>query len=168
MKVLGAILIISGCGSVGFYIAFVYNRELALLKKFAYLLDYMTCQLQFKLMPLPALLRDAAKQAAGFMVGLFQDLADELDTQVKPDVKSCLLATLNKYPQIPASVRCCLCELSGSLGKFDLEGQMEGFAYTKSVCLEKIAALEENRESRLRTYRTLGICAGAALAVIFV
>ena len=58
--------------------------------------------------------------------------------------------------------------LGRSLDRFDLAGQLKGIAATRSACRREVGALLENRDLRLRSYKTLGLCAGAALAVLLI
>ncbi len=56
--------------------------------------------------------------------------------------------------------------LSYSLGKFDLEGQLQGLEAAKADCQRRLQNMEQGKESRLRSYRALGLCGGAALAIL--
>ena len=49
-----------------------------------------------------------------------------------------------------------------------MAGQLKGIAATRSACRREVDALLENRDLRLRSYKTLGLCAGAALAVLLI
>jgi stage III sporulation protein AB len=168
MKAFGSVLIVSGCAFVGMYAALAHKRQLSALKKLLFLLDYMCCELQYKLTPLPELFRKTAQQTCGYFRAFFLDLADELDMQVIPNAQSCLCVVLKKHTAIPVCVQDCLTELGRTLGSFDLRGQLDGYAYARTICKDKIAALEEGKEGRMRTYQTLGLCAGAALAVLLI
>ena len=53
------------------------------------------------------------------------------------------------------------------LGRFDLPGQKQGLEEVREACRMELEALGKNRETRLRSYGTLGLCAGAALAILF-
>jgi hypothetical protein len=59
-------------------------------------------------------------------------------------------------------------ELGQSLGRFDLNGQLLGIAAVRNTCRSKLQQFEKNKEVRLRSYQTLGLCAGAALAILFI
>lgn len=168
MKLFGSLLIIFGCFSVGLYAALNHKRQLFALKKLLFLLDYMCCELRYKLAPLPEIFRNTANQANGYYRTFFLDLANELDMQIIPDAQSCLTVVLQKHETIPACVKECLTELGRTLGAFDLNGQLEGYAHTRAVCKEKLTALEEGKEGRMRTYQTLGLCGGVALAVLLI
>ena len=58
-------------------------------------------------------------------------------------------------------------QLGKTLGRFDLEGQLQGLQAVCAACLEARDSLQKDRDTRLRSYRTLGLCAGAALAILF-
>ena len=57
--------------------------------------------------------------------------------------------------------------LGASLGRFDLQGQLQGIESVRAQCRKDLAELEDNRDQRLRSYQTLGLCAGCALAILF-
>ena len=54
------------------------------------------------------------------------------------------------------------------MGRYDLEGQLQGIQTVKMECHGYLDELERHRAERLRSYQTLGLCAGAALVIIFV
>ena len=65
MKYAGAMLIILGCGGFGCVMAASYRREERLLFQLRELLQYLYCELQFHMTPLPQLCMDAGKQGRG-------------------------------------------------------------------------------------------------------
>ncbi len=71
LKILGAILIVSGCGAVGMMIASSHARQERLLRQLISVYDYMECELQYRLTPLPELCRNAAQQACGALQHFF-------------------------------------------------------------------------------------------------
>lgn len=167
-KIIGASLIIVGCGGVGFLLAFFYRREEQTLRQLIHLLDFMECELQFRLTPLPDLCRQAAAEAAGVMRQLFIRLSRELEDQISPDVCMCMNAALEEQKDIPQITKRCLKNLGRSLGRFDLTGQLRGLEAVRTSCRKELDTLQENRDVRLRSYQTLGLCAGAALAILFI
>ncbi len=166
-KWFGAILVISGCGGFGFLIASNQRREEKILRQLAASLDYMGCELQYRLTPLPDLCRLTGSEVKGCIGRVFTLLAEELESQVLPDVSTCMYIVLEKIQDVPYDTREVLRLLGTSLGRFDLEGQLKGLESVRTVCRQKIEALAANREPRLRSYQTLGLCAGAALAILF-
>ena len=108
------------------------------------------------------------QQVNGKVRQIFTTLADELDAQVSPDVRRCMASTLDRIADVWCPLVFILMELSASLGKFDMHGQLRAIARARSLCDEKLRQLQQGKENRLRSYQTLGICAGASLAILFV
>ena len=168
IKWIGALLVIAGCGGVGFTMAASYKREERCLRAFVRALDYMTCELQFRLTPLPELCRAAGKECGGPAGQALMALSAELESQINPDADSCMYAALSKLGNLPASTVEALTLLGKSLGRFDLAGQLQGIEQVRVHCRRELASLENGRDQRIRGYQTLGVCAGAALAILFV
>jgi stage III sporulation protein AB len=77
-------------------------------------------------------------------------------------------AALAVTERLPKQTTEVLSLLGESLGKFDLSGQLRGLEGIRSECHRRLDALSENQEVRLRSYKTLGLCAGAALVILFI
>lgn len=168
LKWIGAILVIAGCGGFGFLMAAAHRRTEQCLRRLIGALDYMECELQYHLTPLPDLCRQAASESTGEIRELFCALAQELEDQVSPDVQSCMHAAIHKLPALPGQAEDALKELGSSLGRFDLSGQLRGLEAVRATCRRSLEEMSQNREVRLRSYQTLGLCAGAALAILFI
>lgn len=167
-KVLGALLVIAGCGGFGFALAAGHRREERTLRQLVNVLDYMECELQYHLTPLPELCRQAGRESGGVIRSLMLSLARELEDQISPDVASCMLAALSRTKDIPKLTYRCLKALGRTLGRFDLTGQLRGLDAVRAACRKELEDLSRNRDVRLRSYQTLGLCAGAALAILFI
>ena len=167
-KLLGALLILCGCGGFGFSLCARYRREESGLRKLLTVLDFIQCELQYRLTPLPELCRQAGQQGNDPVSRFFDRLADELDSRILPDVESCVREALISVENIPAKTVRALELLENSLGRFDVEGQIKDLDGIREYCRMELKTMAENRDNRLRSYQTLGICAGAALAIIFV
>ena len=167
-KWIGAILVIVGCGGMGFTMAAAYKREEWMLRCLINALDYMTCELQFRLTPLPSLCRQAGRECRSPVGKVLTDLASELENQIAPDADSCMYAALSRTDGLPKETKGALRMLGTSLGRFDLQGQLQGLEQVRSHCRRVLESLSQNRDQRIRSYQTLGVCAGAALAILFV
>ena len=168
IKWIGAMLVIAGCGGVGFTMAASYKREAWCLRALLRALDYMTCELQFRLTPLPELTYQAGKECGGPAGQALIQLSRELESQISPDADSCMYAALSRMEGLPDSAAEALGLLGRSLGRFDLNGQLQGLEQVRAHCRRDLQALEAGRDQRIRGYQTLGVCAGAALAILFV
>ena len=167
-KFLGAALIILSCGAFGYGISAANRRAESSLRQLIAALDYMQCELHYRLTPLPDLCMNASREQKGSVGQFFHKLALELEDQISPDVSSCVQAALIQTDQLPKLTQKALDILGASLGRFDMEGQLIGLEQVRQFCREEVDKLAENKEVRLRSYQTLSLCAGAALAILFV
>lgn len=168
LKLIGAILVIFGCGGFGFKLAKAHMREERTLRQLVSALDYMECELQYHLTPLPMLCRQAAADSSGVICQVLLALALELEDQISPDVERCMSAALSKVKDIPTLTLNALSHLGRSLGRFDMDGQLTGLESVRQECRRDLDDLGKNKDVRLRNYQTLGLCAGAALAILFI
>lgn len=167
-KWIGAALVVAGCGMAGFSMAAAHQKEEKALRQLLSALDYMECELQYRLTPLPELCRQAGTENRGCIGHALLNLARELECQISPDVESCMNAALASCGELPKRAGKAFRILGTSLGRFDLEGQIKGMEAVRGYCREELEKLGAHREERLRSYQTLGLCAGAALAILFI
>ena len=167
LKIIGAVLILSGCGGFGFAMAASQKREEHSLRQIVRALEYMQCELQFRQTPLPQLCYNVSSILTGQIRLVFLQLVNELNQQIAPDATYCMKAAVSAFPGLPHRVKEALEELGSTLGMFDLPGQQRGMAAVAAMCHEGICELSQNRSSRLRSYQTLGLCTGAALVILF-
>ena len=167
-KIIGAILVVVACGGFGFRMAAAHRSDMAHLRDLIGVLDYMECELNYRLTPLPRLCRQAAAEHKKTLGNLFTLLADALESQISPDAEHCMYSALAQCSPFPKSTEECLRELGSSLGRFDLEGQLMGLKAVRTTCRRKLEELNSNKDVRLRSYQALGLCTGAALAILLI
>lgn len=167
-KVMGSLLVILTCGGFGLAIAASHRRVVRLLNSFIAAISYMRCELQYRSTALPELCRKTAAMLPDIIGNFFRNLSCELESQICPDIKCCAMNALSKSEDIPAAVGDCILTLSKTLGCFDLNGQLEGIARAERQAQNALEELMFDLDKRLRSYRTLGLCAGAALAILLV
>jgi stage III sporulation protein AB len=167
LKIVGAGMIIAGCGGVGFSMAASHRREEKAMRQMIAALDYMGWELQYRLTPLPELCRKAAAENTGSVRSVLLSLSGELDSQIAPDASACMKAALKKHPKLPLRLQKAMEQLGLSLGRFDLPGQLNGLDSVRHQCRRELDELSRDRSVRLRSYQTLGLCASSALAILF-
>lgn len=167
-KWLGAILIVISCGGFGFSFAAAQVREENFLRDLARVLDYMQCELQYRLTPLPTLCAQVANETKGSLRTLFHTLAQQLDASASSDASACMRELLSQMDDFPPQTQSALTHLANCLGRFDLAGQLKEFEAVRAECRNALDALTDNKQIRLRSYQTLGLCAGAALVILFI
>ena len=79
-----------------------------------------------------------------------------------------MYAAIQRSGEIPSKVRRLLVQLGHTLGRFDLTGQLQGIQAVQKRCEDTLGNIRKHRDEQLRSYQTLGICAGAALAIILI
>ena len=167
-KWIGAIFVILGCSGFGFMVAAGCKREEKYLRELYGALEFMAAELKYRLSPLPELIARGAEHTSGTLWQLFSVLDRELAGQIAPNAEECMRAALEQTPSIPPLTGKMLRMLGKSLGKFDISGQLSGIALVREACNENLKRLARDRAERLRSYRTLGICAGIAIAILLI
>lgn len=166
IRIIGACCIFAGCGGFGFSMAAASRREEAELRRFLAALEYMSCELSYRMTPLSALCRSAAEGSGGSVRTFFAELARELDKQTAPDVQVCVYDVLERL-QFSGVLRRQMQELGSTLGRFDLPGQLRGLEGAIRSSEEALRTIRDGAADRRRSYQTLGLCAGAAMAILF-
>lgn len=168
LKWFGAVLVVAGCGSCGFILAGACRREERLLQLLLEALEYMTMELSCRVTPLPDLCAAVSAKTGLNIREYFGRLADLLESQVAPDASQCAQIALLKCGRLPKRTMQALQRLSAGLGSFDYESQLQHIRSVEEYCRSELDSLHRGLDNKLRTYRTLGLCAGAALVVFLV
>lgn len=158
-------MIFLGCGGFGFSMAASNRREEQQLKDLNSGLEYMICELSYRQTALPELCRETAR-ICGKQVGtFFLELAKELEKQAAPDVQVCVFEILEKM-SVSGELRRILRETGATLGRFDLPGQLRGLEGAVQSVELQLRRIRDGASQRRRSYQTLGLCAGAAAAIL--
>ena len=168
MKWLGAILIISSCGWLGMYLSSTQTREVRSLSDLIKIMEFMICEVRFKMKPLWSVAKEASNESDGELRVVFQDLSDELQKHVKPDVSTCMQTALLSNSKVPRITSNCLQYLGKSLGRFDIEGQLDELNKVLNYSKSLLDRMNNNMECKIRCYKTLPLCAGAILALLLI
>ena len=165
LKMIGVLAVILGCGGFGFRMAACHRLEEKYIRELLTVLDQIQCELEYRLTPLPELCRIACDNCSGKLHNLFDALCKELDRQIAPDAQCCMNAAVS-VSELSRTVKCLLQELGRSLGCFDLNGQLRGIEAVRKQGIEALQVSVKDRDVRIRSYQTIGLCAGAALAIL--
>ena len=168
VRICGAVLIILGCGGVGFAMSGHLRREEQALGELVRGLEWMICQMQYQIPPLAAIFLGAADVTYGEVSRLFEQIGRRLEHQNAPSVAGCIDAALKAVPTVSLKAADQLRQLGTSLGQLDMEGQIMQFKSAAALCRQELQRISEERESRMRLYRTLGICIGVAVVIFLI
>ena len=165
-KWIGGICVFLACGAVGFTVAAALRKEEQLLLQTKRLLEKMECELSFRVTTLPQLCF-CAVGCGKELECLYETLSGFLEGQAYPDATSAMEAAIGCI-QLPKSVEMLHRMLGQTLGRFDLPGQLEEISAVKTACQQELNRIRENMPQRIRSCQTLGLCIGAALAILLV
>ena len=168
IRLIGAVLVITASTAMGFGVAAAHKKETLALQHLIRALEFMSWELEYRMPPLSELCRLTALQVTGPVRMLFMNLERELQMQIAADATCCMAVAIDKTDKLPAIVIQNLLLLGKTLGRFDLSGQLSGIASVCQLCCRDLEGLQNNQQLRLRSYRTLGICAGIALVILFI
>jgi len=167
-KWIGAVLIITGCAGFGFSLCEDHRHQEKSLRNLISLLDFMACELQYRMTPLPDLCAAVSREAAGKLATVFCSLSQTLETTAATDVSAAMEEAIAAAGILPEKTRDNLLLLGSSMGRFDLSGQLSALETVRASCRRDLERFSANRETRLRNYQTLSLCAGAALAILLI
>lgn len=167
LRIYGAIFIIAAGWLSGIVYTAALRRETQNLKALLDSVGEMECELQYRLTPLPALCKQASEHTRGIVATVLCALGEEMERQIAPDVDSCMHAVLQAHPMSEAMDR-VFRAMGSNLGRYDVAGQLKGLEYTRALCTQQLEHLTANQDNRIRSCRTLGVCAGMALAILLI
>lgn len=164
---IGAVLLVAGCGAYGFALGAASRREMGMLRRLGNGLQEVEWELKYRMTELPELCRLAAEVSGGVPGEIFREMAEKLDRHEVSDLGACFNAIVSGR-DLPRRVQRNFRQLGTSLGRYDLDGQLEGLQAVRTRCLQDLKALEENSAQRIRSYQTLALCAGMSLAILLI
>lgn len=168
VRILGACLIIIGCGACGYIVAATYKKETAALAELIDILVMMECELQYRCPPVGQILLDYAMRSNGILQSFCLTLSEELSSQIHPDVNACVSAALAKCKPLPKETTYFLRRMGETLGLFDLDGQLSQIQKIRLEAQQVLSQLEKNKWEKTKYYKTISLCGGAALAILFI
>lgn len=165
-RIIGAILVFGGCGGFGFAMAASCRREERRLHSFLQAVEFMLCELEYRATPLPQLCRRASDIAGGAVGQVLLEIDRRMECLLDADAAASVEAALARV-QPGGYLDELFLTLGQTLGAFDLEGQRRGLESALARAQQLLRQHRHDRCSRARSYQTLGLCAGAALAILF-
>ena len=166
MKFAGVAFIVLSAGSVGFQMAAMLRKKCDLLSRFLTALQLLKNEITVCGTPLPQAFALMAAANDGVLERLFDVAAKEMDKNrwTKPyDAVSRALETIQE-PLIGD----VLLPLAKSLGKYDLDAQVQGIETARLQAEQLLRETEQERKIKSGTYQTLGVCTGLAVAILLI
>ncbi|MBO5867675.1 MAG: stage III sporulation protein AB [Oscillospiraceae bacterium] len=168
LRWIGAICIVIGSGFIGLAHTYHHKKTVNLLKQVISAVDYMERELKYRHPPVPELFSSAAEHISGTIGELLKHVAIETELRFHQDVRTCFDIVMEKSFHLP-DIIVCACQLIGSaIGEFDISGQIENLNNVHSECLTMQDKLTEEQDIRMRSFQTLALCCGAAVAILLI
>ena len=167
-KLVGSICVLAASGIFGVALAYHHLQSIKLMENLITILHDMECELRYRRTSLPQLCRQIGDQRSGKLSEVFLILSEEMDQQIKSDAYRCMLVALEKANVSDPHIYGALQELGNSFGRFDVDGQVRGLKRIREKCELDYKVLLEKKKNYLYSYQTLGLCAGAAIVILFV
>lgn len=127
-------------------------------------------ELQYRLTPLPEIFAALGGSRNREIAEFFSRLAALLSSAQTCTVGYACRQALRRTEVlcIPAGVRTALMSLFDTLGKYDLDGNLQALDLALGRLREEARQLQGSAAARCKTYVTLGVCTGLAVAVILI
>lgn len=168
IQIIGAVLVILGCGAIGYIMASNLTLEITTVQNLISILEHWKHSINYHQTALPELCRMTQETESSILGKFFGALHEQLSSLRQFDALQCTELAFSSCPDLPASSKTLLQKLSKCLGKFDINGQIQEIDSVLSEANSILLSLQSNLDSRKKCYRTLGICAGIALAILII
>jgi len=170
LRILGLAMIVTASSAVGFGFAGGIRRQWVQLSALLGALGCMKSEILCRLTPIPELFSVLADYSEGAVGELFARCAAACrQNRCSPPsavIKDALAGTPGLC--LGPDARRALLELGMALGKFDMEGQCRAIGLAEARLQRELELLGQSRRARCRSYETIGVCAGLAIAVLLV
>lgn len=168
LKTAGAVLILLSSGAVGFGFANDIRRQMQQLTALISSFEMLKGEIETRRTPLPAalmLLSSSENREIGQFYKLCaENLIYEYQTSpylaIKYGLENCRGLMISKQ------ARLALLSFGMSLGKLDADSQISAVLLIKSRLEQELDFMQSQAAARAKSYRTIGVCTGLALAVI--
>lgn len=168
IKVIGAALIMSICCGFGFSLSNSLKNNMNALRYYIIAIEYMECELQYRLSPLPELCCAASRVTKGCVSRLFSMFANELQQQNSPSVSECMQSVLEKCADLPDEILLLSQNLGERLGVFDVDGQTRMLSSLRMEAQQILNICENKHSTKSRSCKTIAACVGAVIVILLI
>ena len=167
LKLLGGALIVAAAGWTGAAPVTRLRRRIRTLEELENALPVMRAELTSNLTPLPALFEKLSQTCAGGCATLFHSMAAALVAQPETSPVQQMRRHLPALKLEPREASILL-ELANALGCYDLESQQRMMDAAQARLHQAAERCRRQMEHEGRSWGTLGVCTGLALAIVLV
>ena len=165
----GFILIVTGAAASGSLLAAGVRRSVRQCTAMQNALAFMKAEIEFHLTPLDQISMQMASMLPQPLSLVFRSVSRDIRRMPGVLPGSLMRRALNVHRnKITPELSKILADLFELLGKQDVLAQVRAAELAEARLKQEIHRIEAEKKDRCRTYRTIGICAGLAVAVILI
>jgi len=166
---LGFVMIVGGASAAGILMATGVKRSLILYQQSIAALVYMKNEIEFQLTPIDKIAFELGNRLDAPLSSVFRALYSAIHfvpgIPLGLQMQHALAQTTQSFP---LELKRTLTSLFDLLGKQDMLAQIRAINLAEERLNQEIQRLNAEKKERTRAYRTIGMCAGLALAVILI
>ncbi len=170
MKIIGILFVVISAASVGWRLSLSIRGRCLVLGQLIHGFRHMKSELSFHSTPLPQAFQKVAAVTTGQAREFFLWIGSEMEQKCWLTPLTAMEQASSQMTELPPAdpVRQVLKDLGTGLGQFDLESQLQELELALNRLTEIRIHADKERTIRCRTYQTLGVCAGLALAILLI
>lgn len=165
IRVLGAVCTLLAGSCYAITIGKEHRKKEGYYEQLLLILEHFVWELQTNMAPLPVCCAAAAHCARGEMAVLFDCLSQKLEKGEVNSAAQCMAECVAQQ-DLPPQLTQRLLQLGDTLGRYDLSGQIGGIQSISQLCMRDLQALTAARGKSLKSCQALGLCTGAAVAIL--
>lgn len=166
VRLIGAVLVAAGGALLGFQAAAGLRRRVRVLGQLGAGLALLERELELNLPPLPRLLERGAAHSEGVARELFQGCVRGLERLDREDFSALWRRLVGKQPALDPEEQAILYPLGDTLGRYEVQRQLEVLSAARRRLEELSARLETDSRRKGRVYQALGLSGGAFLVIL--
>lgn len=168
MRLFGAFFVVIASAFVGFGFAAAVRRQCRQQEALLSALELMKNEMLYRMTPLSDVFAQLRSGGESAVAELFERWSENLYGTAYMSVELALQRAIEQTHELnlpPESLQ-TLRTLAQSLGKLDVDGQCSAIRLAQTQLESQLALTRAGSEKRAQSYRTVGVCAGLAVAVI--
>lgn len=165
-KLLGAILLASGCGWIGFQASAELGRRVRALQAMTQGLGLLEQELELDSPPLPQLMERLAQRSREPARTLFQGCGEALERLEWEDFSQSWRRLVERLEVLGEEEAMCLLPLGDTLGRCDWEEQKRVVSGVRQELTQLLLQAQQLRRSQGRVYQALGLSGGAFFVIL--
>ena len=167
IRLIGAALIVLGAGSFGVAKSAQFYRQQRQLRAFLNALEILQCEMDYTLYPLPKLCRITAQRSDRVCAAFLTNYADLLESGAfRTDAAREAFSRVRLA--LPPDAETAVLELFATLGRYDIDGEEKLLRLTRNRLKAALERGETEKRPMAKGYALLGLCTGAAVAILLV